>query len=74
MVNGMVKAGKDTSQSNEIQQRNMQYGSEHTIDGNATLTARVIPAMFPTVIYVEEGCIAISDGMIDHFMIVSPEW
>ena len=68
-----VKTGKDTSQFNEIQQRNMQYGSEHEIDGIATVAARVIPALFPSVEYFEEGCKAVSDGTNDHFMIVSPD-
>ena len=68
-----VQTGKDTSQFNEIQQRNMQYGSEHEIDGIATVPARVIPAMFPSVEYFEEGCKAVSDGTNDHFMIVSPD-
>ena len=65
-----VKTGKDKSQINEIQQRNMQYSREHEIYGIAILAARLILVMFPSIEYCK-GCKAVVDGTIDNSAIVS---
>ncbi|MEW8545065.1 MAG: YqaJ viral recombinase family protein, partial [Candidatus Thiodiazotropha sp.] len=39
----------------------MDYGVRHEPDAIATLVGRVLPAFFPDLVYVEEGCATISE-------------
>lgn len=58
--------------NSDVRER-MQYGTIHEIDAIATLTAKVLPFLFPDLSYFEEGCQKVPYLDIDSFMIVSPD-
>ena len=51
----------------------MKFGTIHEIDAVASLAGTVLPFMFPTLSYYEEGCLNIRNENDDNFMIVSPD-
>ena len=57
----------------EEQRSNMKYGSEREIDGIATVVARVIPAVLPTLEYYEELCVRVANKDKNSFLVVSPD-
>ena len=51
----------------------MEYGTKHEIDGVATMVSGIIPALFPTLDYYEEGCVRMALNENPSFFIVSPD-
>ena len=49
----------------------MAYGTKHEIDGIATLIIRFLPAYYPNLNYVEEGCVVVNMHSVP--MVVSPD-
>ena len=46
----------------------MEYGAKHEIDAIATLVVRAFPALYPDLVYVEEGCSASNEGECPFFL------
>jgi hypothetical protein len=51
----------------------MEYGTKHEIDGVATMVSGIIPALFPTLDYYEEGCVRMALNENSSFFVVSPD-
>jgi hypothetical protein len=51
----------------------MEFGVLHELDAIATLSGKVLPFLFPTLQYFEEGCVKVSSTNKDDFMVVSPD-
>ncbi|XP_053404619.1 uncharacterized protein LOC128558653 [Mercenaria mercenaria] len=66
--------GKEVEDQFSQQQReNMKYGTDHEIDGIATVVGRVLPALYHDQEYFEEGCIEVPYGDKKSFLVVSPD-
>ena len=48
--------GKEDETLSEAQQRAMDYVTKHEIDAIATLVSKILPALYPSLQYFEEGC------------------
>ena len=68
-----VILGKKLGEFTDQQKKNMEYGTQHEIDGVATICARVLPAFFPDLQYFEEGCVCVPHSDKRSFMVVSPD-
>ena len=68
-----VISGNDSPAVSEDQRRNMEYGTIHETDAIATVVGRVLPAVFPTLEYFEEGCVRIAYNDKESFLVVSPD-
>ena len=68
-----IVQGKETEYFDDKQLKNMEYGSEHKIDGVATVVGRVLPAVYPHISYFEEGCISMQFKEKPSFILVSPD-
>ena len=47
--------------------------TKHEIDGVATMVSGIIPALFPTLYYYEEGCVRMALKENPSFFVVSPD-
>ena len=65
-----VIQGKEGAAFSEKQRSNMRYGTEHEIDGVATVVSRVIPVVLPTLEYYEEGCVRVANNDKNSFLVV----
>jgi len=68
----VVQKKKKPDTSLEIQKR-MEFGTLNEIDALATLTAKVLPFLFPDLDYFEEGCQKVCEGTFESFLVVSPD-
>ncbi|CAG2203306.1 unnamed protein product [Mytilus edulis] len=50
----------------------LDYGTKHEIYAVATLVGKILPSLYPGLVYYEEGCIAIQYEE-QNFMVVSPD-
>ncbi|KAJ8301229.1 hypothetical protein KUTeg_020216 [Tegillarca granosa] len=66
-----VKFGKQkTSPSPKLQEK-MDHGFSNEINAVATIVSKVIPVLFPSLSFSEEGCVKIN--RIGNHMIISPD-
>jgi hypothetical protein len=63
---------EDNATYSDDVRRNMEYGTKHEIDGVATMVSRIIPVLFPTLDYYEEGCARMALNENSSFFVVSP--
>ena len=64
---------EDNATYSDDVRRNMEYGTKHEIDGVATMVSGIIPALFPTLDYYEEGCVRMALKENPSFFVVSPD-
>ena len=64
--------GKDKPEPSMEVKSNMEYGTKHEADGIATMVGKVLPFIFPELVYVEEGCKEVKLNN-QEFMLVSPD-
>ena len=64
---------EDNATYSDDVRRNMEYGTKHEIDGVATMVSRIIPVLFPTLDYYEEGCARMALNENSSFFVVSPD-
>ena len=68
----VVNKADKPSPTEDIQRR-MEYGTKHEIDAVATVTAKVLPFLYPDYKYIEEGCIQVPYKDQASFLVVSPD-
>ena len=64
---------EDNATYSDDVRRNMEYGTKHEIDGVATMVSRIIPVLFPTLDFYEEGCARMALNENSSFFVVSPD-
>ncbi|KAH3898006.1 uncharacterized protein LOC127864724 [Dreissena polymorpha] len=68
-----VICGAPEKQFSEKVKDAMKHGVENEINAVATLVGKVIPVLFPGMIFCEEGCVISSDDSGNTFCVVSPD-
>ena len=50
----------------------MQHGTDNEIHAMSTLVGKVLPAFYPDIKFVEEGCISLKNGD-QNLLVISPD-
>lgn len=51
----------------------MKHGKENEINAVATLVGKVMPVLYPSLVFCEEGCVVFNDENLNPFFVVSPD-